>query len=64
MRAPHAGEVLQEDYLKPLGLSVNALAKVLDVPTFRMKWLRSFLVQKESLGERALAWGWLAKCLS
>ena len=36
MRAVHPGEVLQEDYLKPLGLSVNALAKALDVPTSRM----------------------------
>jgi len=36
MRALHPGEVLQEDYLKPLGLSVNALAKALDVPTSRM----------------------------
>ena len=36
MRAVHPGEVLQEDYLKPLGLSVNALAKALNVPTSRM----------------------------
>ena len=36
MRALHAGEVLQEAYLKPLGLSVNALAKALDVTTSRM----------------------------
>jgi addiction module HigA family antidote len=36
MRAVHPGEVLQEDYLKPLGLSVNALAKALGVPTSRM----------------------------
>ena len=36
MRPVHPGEVLQEDYLKPLGLSVNALAKALDVPTSRM----------------------------
>ena len=36
MRALHPAEVLQEDYLKPLGLSVNALAKALDVPTSRM----------------------------
>ena len=36
MRAGHPGEVLSEDYLKPLGLSVNALAKALDVPTSRM----------------------------
>ena len=36
MRAVHPGEVLHEDYLKPLGLSVNALAKALGVPTSRM----------------------------
>ena len=36
MRAVHPGEVLQEDYLKSLGLSVNALAKALGVPTSRM----------------------------
>lgn len=36
MRAVHPGEVLQEDYLRPLGLSVNALAKALGVPTSRM----------------------------
>lgn len=27
MRPVHAGEVLSEEYLKPLGMSVNALAK-------------------------------------
>lgn len=32
MRRVHPGEVLREDYLKPLGLSVNALAKRLNVP--------------------------------
>lgn len=36
MRPVHPGEVLLEDYLKPLGLSVNALAKALAVPTSRM----------------------------
>lgn len=36
MRPVHPGEVLREDYLKPLGLSVNALAKRLKVPTSRM----------------------------
>ena len=36
LRPVHPGEVLLEDYLKPLGLSVNALAKALDVPTSRM----------------------------
>ena len=36
MRPVHPGEVLLEDYLKPLGLSVNALSKRLNVPTSRM----------------------------
>ena len=27
MRPVHPGEVLREDYLKPLGMSTNALAK-------------------------------------
>ena len=36
MRPVHPGEVLREDYLKPFGLSVNALAKRLNVPTSRM----------------------------
>lgn len=36
MRPVHPGEVLREDYLVPLGLSVNALAVALDVPATRM----------------------------
>jgi antitoxin HigA-1 len=36
MRPVHPGEVLQEDFLKPLGLSANALAKALRVPTPRI----------------------------
>ncbi len=36
MRPVHPGEVLREDYLKPLGLSVNALAKQLRVPASRI----------------------------
>jgi addiction module HigA family antidote len=36
MRAVHPGEVLREDYLIPLGLSVNALSIALDVPATRM----------------------------
>ncbi len=36
MRAIHPGEVLREDYLKPLGLSANALAKALHVPASRI----------------------------
>lgn len=36
MRPVHPGEVLREEYLVPLGLSVNALAKALNVPTPRL----------------------------
>jgi addiction module HigA family antidote len=36
MRAVHPGEVLREDYLAPLGLSVNALAAALGVPATRI----------------------------
>lgn len=36
MRPVHPGEVLREDYLKPLDLSVNAAAKALGVPTPRL----------------------------
>jgi antitoxin HigA-1 len=36
MRPVHPGEVLREDYLKPLSLSANALAKRLHVPTSRI----------------------------
>ena len=32
----HPGEVLREEFLKPLGLSVNALAIALRVPATRM----------------------------
>lgn len=36
MRPVHPGECLREDYLIPLGMSVNALAKALNVPTPRI----------------------------
>ncbi|HEX8740126.1 MAG TPA: HigA family addiction module antitoxin [Casimicrobiaceae bacterium] len=36
MRPVHPGEVLREDYLAPLHLSVNALAVALDVPATRI----------------------------
>jgi antitoxin HigA-1 len=36
MRAVHPGELLREDYLVPLGLSVNALALSLGVPATRI----------------------------
>lgn len=36
LRPVHPGEVLREDYLAPLGLSVNALALALGVPATRI----------------------------
>ena len=33
---PHPGETIREDYLKPLGMSVNKLALELRVPATRM----------------------------
>lgn len=36
MRPVHPGEVLREDFLIPLGMSANALAKALNVPAPRI----------------------------
>ncbi len=36
MRPVHPGEVLREDYLTPLNMSANALAKALSVPAPRI----------------------------
>lgn len=36
MRPVHPGEILREEYLVPLDMSVNALAKALHVPVTRM----------------------------
>jgi len=36
MRPIHPGEILKEEYLDPLGMSVNALSKALHVPATRM----------------------------
>jgi antitoxin HigA-1 len=36
MRPVHPGEVLREEYLKPLNLSANALSKALHVPAGRV----------------------------
>jgi len=32
MRPIHPGEILREEFLEPMGMSVNALAKALRVP--------------------------------
>ena len=36
MRPVHPGKVLREDYLKPLTMNVNALAKKLGIPISRL----------------------------
>lgn len=36
MRPVHPGEILREDFLAPLGMSVNALATALRVPSTRV----------------------------
>ncbi|TQV65369.1 MAG: HigA family addiction module antidote protein [Halothiobacillaceae bacterium] len=36
MRPVHPGEILREEYLLPLGMSANALAKALHVPAPRI----------------------------
>jgi addiction module HigA family antidote len=36
MRPVHPGEILREDYLAPLNMSANALAKALNVPAPRI----------------------------
>ena len=36
MRPIHPGEVLREEFLRPMGLSANALAMALQVPTPRI----------------------------
>lgn len=36
MRPIHPGEIMREEYLAPLGMSVNALAGALHVPATRM----------------------------
>lgn len=69
MRAVHPGEVLREDYLKPLNLSANALAKALHVPPSR---IGDILLERRGVtadtalrltryfgGEEADAQGWL-----
>jgi len=37
MRPVHPGEVLLEDYLKPLGMSVNALSEALHIPYSQLR---------------------------
>jgi antitoxin HigA-1 len=36
LRNPHPGDILLEDFLKPQGMSQNALARAIDVPPRRI----------------------------
>ena len=36
MKPPHPGEMIREDFLRPLGMSVNALAKELGIGPTRL----------------------------
>ncbi len=36
LKNPHPGEILYEEFLKPLGMSQNALAKAIQVPANRI----------------------------
>jgi antitoxin HigA-1 len=37
MRPVHPGEIILEDYIKPMGISVHALALALHVPYSRLR---------------------------
>ena len=37
VRPVHLGEILQEDYIKPMGISVRALSMALHVPYSRLR---------------------------
>jgi plasmid maintenance system antidote protein VapI len=41
MRPVHPGEVLLEDYIKPMGISVRALSLALHVPSVSYTHLRA-----------------------
>ena len=41
MKPPHPGETLKEEYLIPLGMSVNALAKELGIGEARLSEIAS-----------------------
>jgi len=46
MRPVHPGEVLREDYLVPLGLSVNALSVALGVPA---TWIHEIVKERRAV---------------
>ncbi len=52
---PHPGETIQEDYLEPLGMSVNQLAKALGITAARINdvaWQRLPRIHREALRNR------------
>jgi hypothetical protein len=49
IRPVHPGEVLREDYLKPLQMSANALATALKVPASCVKYVDGLLAKIEKL---------------
>ena len=69
MRPVHPGEILREDYLKPLEMTANALAKALHVPASRINDIvleRRGITPDTALrltryfgGEEADAQGWI-----
>lgn len=65
MRPVHPGEVLREDYIKPLGMSVHALSKALHVPYSRLREIvdgkrgvsaDTALRLERNFGSEALGW--------
>ena len=54
MRPVHPGEVLREDFLRPSGLTANALAKALHVPAPRINDI--VRERRGSLQIRPCAW--------
>lgn len=56
MRPIHPGEILREDFLKPLGMSANALARALDVPFRRPGSMKSSASGAESAPIRPYVW--------
>ena len=59
MRPVHPGEILREDYLIPLDMSANALAKALNVPAPRINDIvreRRGVTRGHRLATDALLW--------
>ena len=69
LRAVHPGEILREDYLRPLGMSNSALAKALNVSRTRINQIvrerrsvtadTALRIARYFSGEEADAQGWI-----